>query len=227
MRVAGFAIAIFAVAAPASAAKPVDWTRTVALQPSGGFRMGNPQAKVKLIEYGSMTCPHCRAFDASGVSPLIAKYVKPGKVSYEFRNYVRDAYDLSASLIARCSGAKGFFRVTRALYSDQPKWVAAAQSATPERIEAMRALPQNRLFLEAARIAGLQKWGSAHGITVARSTQCLGNTREIDRLAAMNKAATDDYPDFAGTPTFILNGKTLQPNSWDGLEPQLREALGS
>ena len=187
--------------------------------------MGNPKAKVKLVEYGSMTCPHCRAFDEAGVAPLLANYVKTGKVSYEFRNYVLNAYDISASLIARCNGAKGFFRVTRALYSDQPKWVAAAQSAAPERRQAMRDLPPSRLFLEAARIAGLQKWGSLHGIPAERSAHCLTNTKEIERLVAMAKDANDRYPDFRGTPAFVVNGKMLDDGSWANVERQLRDAL--
>ena len=68
--------------------------RWSAATPAGGFVMGNPNAKVKLIEYGSLTCPHCREFDEKGVQPLIANYVKTGQVSWEFRNYVRDAFDL-------------------------------------------------------------------------------------------------------------------------------------
>jgi len=188
--------------------------------------MGNPKAKVQLVEFGSMTCPHCRAFDATGTSPLIAKYVKTGKVSYEFRNYVLNAYDISASLIARCGGAKGFFRITRALYADQPKWVASAQAAPSERRDALRDLPPEKLFLEAAKLAGLQKWGSLHGIPAAKSTQCLTNTKEIDRIIGIAKDTNDQFPDFRGTPTFIVNGKMLEIVTWDDLEPQLRAALG-
>ncbi|MFL6743720.1 MAG: thioredoxin domain-containing protein, partial [Sphingomicrobium sp.] len=99
-----------------------DWTQTVVATPEGGMLMGNPNAKVKLVEYGSLTCPHCRAFDEEGVPALLGKYVKSGQVSWEFRNYVRDAADLTAALIARCNGAKGFFPLVRALYHDQPFW---------------------------------------------------------------------------------------------------------
>src|SRR5688500_12259900 len=86
-----------------------DWSQVVTPTPAGGFMMGNANAGVKLIEYGSMTCPHCAEFDETGVQPLIDNYVKSGRVSYEYRNYVRDPYDLAASLIARCNGAQGFF----------------------------------------------------------------------------------------------------------------------
>jgi protein-disulfide isomerase len=205
-----------------------DWTRVVVKTPAGGYRMGNANAKVKLVEYGSMTCPHCRLFDDEGGDRLIRDYVKTGKVSYEFRNYVRDPYDLSAALIARCNGAKGFFSLTRGLFKDQEQWIAKAQSAPDERIEAIKDLPPSRLFLETAKLAGLQSWAAARGVPVARSNQCLSNKAEIDRLVAMNKAATDQYPAFPGTPTFILNGTMLeQAGTWGALEPKLRAELGS
>src|SRR5947208_13614749 len=108
-------LSLLVLAVPASA-KPAakasagtDWTHVVAATPSGGFVLGNPKAKVKLVEYGSLSCPHCRAFDQDGVPTLLSKYVKPGQVSWEFRNYVRDSADLTAALIARCNGVRSFF----------------------------------------------------------------------------------------------------------------------
>jgi protein-disulfide isomerase len=221
------------VALPASSAvvrkAPVatDWTRVVVRTPAGGYRMGNANAKVTLVEYGSMTCPHCRAFDSEGGDALIRNYVKTGKVSYEFRNYVRDSYDLGAALIARCNGAKSFFSLTRALFQDQSKWVAKAETTPADRLEVMKDLPTNRLFFEAAKLAGLPQWAAARGVPAAKSGQCLTNEKEIGRLVAMNKAATDQYPNFPGTPTFILNGKMLeQAGTWGALEPKLRAELG-
>src|SRR5918998_1867242 len=73
-----------------------DWSQVVTKTPEGGFMMGDPQAKVRLLEFASMTCPHCKEFDETGVQPLIDKYVKSGQVSYELRNYVRDGFDVAA-----------------------------------------------------------------------------------------------------------------------------------
>src|SRR5438270_13661708 len=104
------------LAVPASAKAPakapahaVDWTHVVASTPAVGFIHGNPKAKVKLVEYGSLSCPHCRAFDEEGVRTLLGNYVKSGKVSWEFRNYVRDAADVSAALVGCCYGVRNFF----------------------------------------------------------------------------------------------------------------------
>src|SRR5690242_20265476 len=70
---------------------------------SGGFMMGNPNAKVKLIEIGSLSCPHCQKFEEEGVPTLVDKYVEPGNVSWEFRTYVlHGPIDMAANLIARC-----------------------------------------------------------------------------------------------------------------------------
>ena len=65
------------------------------------------------------------------------------------------------------------------------------------------------------------------GLAPAKSTQCLTNTGEIDRLVQMTGQAATDYPEFKGTPSFILNGKMLDNvATWGALEPKLRQALG-
>jgi protein-disulfide isomerase len=212
---------------PIAPPKGGDWTTTVSATPEGGFRMGNPNAKLKLIEYGSLTCPHCREFDEKGAGPLIANYVKTGQLSYEFRNYVRDAFDLTATLVARCNGEKSFFPLARALYKDQPTWVATVQAAPQAQVESLQNLPANRQFLEMAKIAGFPQWAAMRGVPVAKSTQCLTNENSVNQLVQMASDATTQYPAFAGTPTFILNGKLLDKTAtWETLEPQLRSALG-
>jgi protein-disulfide isomerase len=204
-----------------------DWSTVVAQTAAGGFRMGDPNAKVKLIEYGSLTCPHCREFDETGVGPLIENYVKSGKVSYEFRNYVRDPYDISASLIARCNGSKSFFPLARAMYKDQPDWIAKLQAIPQAQLEAMTNLPPEKQFVEIAKAAGLQQWAAQRGVPTAKSTQCLTNQAEVDRLVQMNSDATTDFPEMPGTPTFIINGKMVeQAGTWPQLEPKIKEALG-
>jgi protein-disulfide isomerase len=213
--------------APVAPPKGGDWTTIVSATPQGGFRMGNPNAKLKLIEYGSLTCPHCREFDEKGVPTLIANYVKTGQLSWEFRNYVRDAFDLTASLVARCNGAEGFFPLARALYKDQPTWIAKVQETPPAQMEQLQNLPTNQEFLQMAKIAGFQEWAAAHGLPTAKSTQCLTDENSVNQLVQMTSDATTQYPDFPGTPTFILNGKMLDKTAtWEMLEPQLRSATG-
>ena len=204
-----------------------DWTEVVNPTQAGGFVMGNPNAKVKLIEFGSMTCPHCKAFDDEGVDKLVNTYVKSGQVSWEFRNYVRDGFDLSAALVARCNGAKSFFPLTRALYKDQMSWVGKIQATPQDQLEKLQGMPPTQQFLEMAKIAGFQPWAAMRGVPEAKSTQCLTNESSVNQLVQMNSDATTQYPEFQGTPTFIINGTMAKDTAtWEKLEPQLRAALG-
>src|SRR4051794_34300657 len=70
-------------AAGSPTVKKTDWARTVVATPAGGFRMGNAAAKVRLVEYGSLACPHCRHFEETGYKPLVDQYVRTGRASYE------------------------------------------------------------------------------------------------------------------------------------------------
>jgi protein-disulfide isomerase len=158
---------------------------------------------------------------------MIANYVKTGQLSWEFRNYVRDAFDLTASLVARCNGANSFFPLTRAFYKDQMEWVGKIQATPPAQIEQLQNLPPNQQFVELAKVAGFQDWAAARGVPAAKTNQCLANENTVNQLVQMTSDATSQYPDFPGTPTFILNGKMLDKTAtWELLEPQLRSALG-
>ena len=211
---------------PVAAPKGGDWTEMVTQTPQGAFLMGNPDAKVKLVEYGSMTCPHCATFDKEGSRALIDNYVKTGQVSYEFRNYVRDAFDLTATLIARCNGASGFFPLTHALFEGQTAWIEKVQAAPPEQLEQLQNLPPNRQFVELAKVAGFQDWAAMRGVSVAKSTQCLTDENSVNQLVQMTSDATTQFPNFPGTPSFIINGELAdQTASWAALEPKLKAAL--
>ena len=211
---------------PIAAPQGGDWTEIVTETPQGTFLMGNPEAKVKLVEYGSMTCPHCREFDEAGAGALMNNYVKTGQVSYEFRNYVRDAFDLTATLIARCNGANSFFPLTRALFEAQPDWIAKIQAAPPAQLEQLQNLPPNRQFLEMAKIAGFQDWAAMRGVPAAKSTQCLTDENSVNQLVQMTSEATVQYPNFAGTPSFVINGELAERTAtWEALEPKLKAAL--
>ena len=217
--------------AHAAKAKVRDWSLVVSPTAEGGFVMGNPNAKVKLIEYGSMTCPHCAHFDEEATPALINEFVKTGDVSFEFRNFVRDAMDVSASLVARCGGAKRFFPVTRAMFKDQKSWEKKIASAPQEQLSKLDELPNGKKFLAAAKVAGLQQWAVAHGIPVAKSAQCLTNEKSIDQLVQMASDTTTKFPAFQGTPSFVINGTLVDfgqitaAEVWPTLEAQIKSAV--
>ena len=204
-----------------------DWSTIVAKTPEGGYVMGNPAATVKLVEYGSMTCPHCADFEAKGVKALIDNYVKKGLVSFEFRNFVRDPYDLTASLLARCGGEASFFGLTRNLYADQQDWVGKIQAADPAKMQALQSMPPAQQFATIAELGGLKQYASLRGVPKAKGEQCLADQAAIDQLVQMNSDAVSQFS-IPGTPSFVINGKLLDATaSWDALEPKIKEALAS
>jgi protein-disulfide isomerase len=204
------------------------WSDVVNTSSAGGFIMGNPNAKVKLIEIGSLSCPHCKKFEDEGSPLLVDKYVKAGTVSWEFRPYViHGPIDMAANLIARCNGAKTFFPLTVAMYKDQDTLLAKVQATPPDKLEQIQNLPTNQVFVAMANVLGLQDWAAARGIPQAKSNQCLSDQKMIDSEVQWTSNVPDQFPDFEGTPTFVINGK-MQPkevSTWDKLEPALKEAL--
>ena len=215
-----------AVAAPNGG----DWSTVVAATPEGGFVMGNPNAAVKLVEFGSMTCPHCREFDAEAIKPLTDQYVKSGKVSFEFRNFVRDGYDMAASVVARCGGPASFFGLTRQLYVDQPQWIAKIQAADPAQMQAIAALAPAQQLAEVAKIAGFPQWAAMRGLPSAKLNACLADAEAPTKLVQMQTDAIATYQ-IPGTPSFLINGKLVEvkPGSspWTQVEAALKAALGS
>ena len=197
-----------------------DWTQVLNTTEQGGMMMGNPNAKVKLIEIGALTCPHCREFDEKGVPKLIANYVKSGQVSWEFRNYLLQGYDIPAALIARCNGVKSFFPLMRAMYKDQSVWMGKVFNAPQAQQEQIQNLPTDQQFVAMADLANLREWAAARGVPQAKSTQCLMDQGAVDQLVQRSSDIGEQFPDFKGTPSFILNGTMLDKTAtWEALEP--------
>jgi protein-disulfide isomerase len=190
----------------------------------GGFRMGNPAARVKLVEYGSLTCPHCAAFSRTGTPALIRDYVRGGRVSYEYRNFVLNGADVVATLLARCSGAAGFFPMSETLYATQEQWLGRISGLDEAQKNAIKALPEGRRFARLADVGGLTQVAARFGVAPARGRQCLADKAALDRLGKM--AETGSRLGVEGTPTFFINGVRADVNTWSGIEPLIRNAGG-
>ena len=196
-------------------------------QTAEGYMMGNPNAKVKLIEIASLGCPFCKKFEDEGAPVLIDKYVKPGKISWEFRPYpIHGPIDVAAALIVECNGPKTFFPLSQALYKDQLLWMGKVEATPQDKIAQIQNLPPNQLFVAMASIAGLQDWAAARGVPQTKSSQCLTDQKQIDHQVQVANDVNNQYPDFKGTPSFVLGGNLL-PNTgeWSKLQPQLDAAL--
>lgn len=194
---------------------------------AGGVVMGNPNAKVKLLEIGSLFCPYCKRFEDEGAPQLVEKYVKTGNVSWEFRPYaIHGPIDVAADIVVRCNGPKTFFPLSMALYKDQQVLEAKVQGVPQDKLNEIQNLPTNQVFVTWANLLGLQDWAAARGVPQAKSNQCLADQKMIDREVQVMSDVNSQYPEFSGTPGFVLNGKFLpKVGSWKELQPKLDEAL--
>ena len=218
------AIAVSVVAAPApAAAQARDWTKAVVATPEGGFRMGNPNAKVKVVEYASMTCPHCAHFAETAKAPLMQK-VRSGKVSYEFRNYVLNGIDVAATLLTRCAGTAGFFPLTDRLYATQNQWVGRIRGLTPQQKQEVQVLSDGQQLARIAELGGITALAAQFGVPAARAKQCLLDPAALERLGEMVEAGR--ARGVAGTPTFFVNDARVAVDDWAGLAPVIAQAGG-
>ena len=229
MKAAALAVAaaVCLTTTAAATAKPAptrDWSKTVAATPEGGFRMGNPAAKVKLVEYGSLACPHCRHFEETGYKPLVQNYVRGGRVSYEFRNLLLNAPDLSVSLLAHCVGPGKFFAMAQTVYATQPQWFDKVAKMTDAQKAELEKLSDSQRIVRTGEIAGFPQIAARFGMTPARSRQCLADPKGVEKLIAGTKAAED--AGVTHTPTFFINGKVSDAATWEQLEPLLKKAAG-
>jgi protein-disulfide isomerase len=217
-------LALIGAALLAGAASPSpqakDWTKVVSQTADGAFVLGNPAAKVKVVEYLSYTCPHCAEFSAESADVLRGQMVKSGKVRLELRNAVRDKLDLAAAALARCTGKAGFFGATEAMLAKQDQWL-------PRAIQFIRT-NEGRLGLysESARLrayadgAGLTAMMKGRGLSDAAIDGCFAP----DKLAPMLSMTKEAWGRITGTPTFFVNGKIVPNAHWAELQPVLKAA---
>jgi protein-disulfide isomerase len=222
--------AVATVAAPATAAPakkstpaPADWTRAVVETPEGGFRMGNPAAKVRLVEYASLTCPHCASFAASAKGPL-AKHVRSGRVSFEYRPYVLNGFDLMATLLTRCAGPSRFFAFSDTLFETQSQWLGRIDAVSEADRQRIGALPEDEQLAAIAEAAGLTQVAVQHGVPAEKAKACLADAAAVQRLEEIGAAA--DASGVSGTPTFSVNGSLVHAHEWAELEPLIAQAGG-
>jgi protein-disulfide isomerase len=203
-----------------------DWTETVAQTPEGGFRMGNPDAPVKLVEYASITCPHCGEFAAQGVPTLRDVYVRSGQVSWEYRPYLLFPTDPGIFMLLRCQGPAPFFRLTEQLYADQPNWMARLQAVPQEQLQQLDGMPPATRAAALVRAGGLDQFFRQRGMPESRMNSCLADPQNLQQLSQITQRATSEQG-VTGTPTFFINGTRQEAGNWAQLEPLLRTAVGS
>ena len=185
--------------------------------------MGNPNAKVKLVEYGSLACPHCRHFEETGYAPLVKTYVATGRVSYEFRNILLNAPDIAVSMLARCAGPGKFFPMSQVIFETQPQWFEKVAAMSDAQKAEMDKMSDAQRLVRLGEIAGLPQIAARFGITRERVHQCLVDPKGVDRLVNGTEAAGRAGIDH--TPTFLIDGKVTDASTWERLQPELDSAF--
>lgn len=204
-------------------ATSTNWNTTVA-ETDGGHRIGNPDAKVKLAEFVSYTCPHCAAFTKEGEAPLQLGYIGTGKVSVEVRHLIRDPIDLTAAMLTNCGPASKFPQNHTAFMREQDRWIAPLGNPTAAQKQRWTAAGA------AGRRAIAGDFGF-YGIMERRGyrrtdvDRCLADEAMARKLAETS-AKDWDRPGIEGTPSFAINGVTMPgTHSWKSLEPQIKQFL--
>jgi len=153
--------------------------------PLGDQVLGAADAPVTLIEYASMTCPHCAHFHETTYPEMKKKYIDTGKLRFIFREFPLDPLALAGSMLARCSGNDKFFPLVETLFAQQKTWV------TQKPLQPLMAI---------ARQAGF---------TQQSFDQCLANQQVQNGLEEQRQRAMQKL-NVQSTPTFFINGKLVR-----------------
>jgi protein-disulfide isomerase len=240
IRFAPLALAIFALAAcnkssdsassDSGAAKQAiappagtKWTDRVEATPEGGVRMGNPDAPVKLIEYGSLSCPHCAKLSQDGFAKLTGEYVTSGRMSYEFRSYAIHPQDIPLTLLAQCGSLATFFPMVEQVYANfdamqQP----LSDPAVQQRANAALQGPPAQRMTGLSDALKYTEFFSARGVTTDKANACLSNDAQAKKIADLAQKYSKDG--IESTPTLIVNGEKLSTTDWPDLDTALKNA---
>jgi protein-disulfide isomerase len=144
--------------------------------------MGSATAPVTIIEYASMTCPHCAAFAVSTFPKLKEKYIDTGKVRYIMREYPLDGLAAAAFMLARCAGPEKYYPLIETLFAQQQKW------AVKEPLPQLRAIARQAGFTEQSFDA------------------CINDKALLGKVQQMRDRGTQKFK-VEATPTFYINGE--------------------
>ncbi|HJT43886.1 MAG TPA: thioredoxin domain-containing protein [Rhizomicrobium sp.] len=150
--------------------------------------LGNPQAKVVVIEYASPTCPVCANFMVNFFPKLKSDYIDTGKIFYVYRTFLRGPDDASAEKLARCMKDK-YMDFTDTLYRNQPRWDYEFGIPSPDGVH-----------------AALVQLAQEAGMNGADAQRCIASTADEE---AISKVGPDGVAKYAinATPTFVINGQ--------------------
>jgi protein-disulfide isomerase len=177
------AIALSPTVSPAAdpGANPVDRQNLLTVGKEDRI-LGNPNAPITIIEYASMTCPHCAHFADDVLPELKKKWIDTGKAKLVLRDFPLDGEAVHASMIARCAPPDRFYAFVDTFFADQDKWVTAPDYQ-----------------------AALTRLAELGGMSKAEVDKCLSDNKLEDKILNSRLIASKDL-DVNATPTFFING---------------------
>ncbi|MDE1467896.1 thioredoxin domain-containing protein [Aurantiacibacter sp. D1-12] len=205
---------------PIAAPEGGSWLDVVTQTEEYGYVLGNPDAPIKLIEYGSFTCGTCARFTMEGSEPLKQDYVSTGLVSYELRNLDRNGVDTVISAITRCTAPEAFHPLADQVWLNFETVMQGVQSAD---LGASASLPQEQQWVYVAQESGLLDFFAARGISRDQAASCLSDYDAVLNFSNATNAIANEMG-ATGTPSFYVNGSKVDGVSWLDLEPILRRA---
>ena len=180
------ALAVLVVAAfSAKLAKPLSAHHGGVALGDDDMVLGVASAPITVIEYSSLTCPHCANFHINTLPDIKANYIDTGKVRLAYRHFPFDQPALFAAAMAECAGADRFFNFIDVLFGSQNSWARAADP-----------------------IAALTGIGRLGGLKPDAIAACFNDRALLDRILSSRVEGAKLFG-IDSTPTFIVNGEKL------------------
>ncbi|MGB7036256.1 MAG: DsbA family protein, partial [Xanthobacteraceae bacterium] len=184
------AVSTFVLPRPALAEDTTDTTTTASpadladAGPNGDLWLGSDKAPVTIIEYASMTCPHCAHFSETTFPELKKRYIDTGKVRYTLRTFPLDQLAAAGFMIALCGGKDKYMPIVETLFAKQDQWIVKDP------------------------VPPLEEIAKQFGFTDDQFKACLANQKMLDDIQAVRDHAVQKLG-VNSTPTFFVNGKKL------------------
>ncbi|MDE2412551.1 MAG: thioredoxin domain-containing protein [Sphingomonadales bacterium] len=201
------------------------WADVVTVTPEGGYQMGNPQAPIKVIEFGALSCSHCAEFSEKSSAEMRDNFVASGRVSYELRFILNNALDVPADLLATCGAPETVLPLSDQFWAWQKTMFENIKTAGDAKFSAVNQLPREKQAAAMAQLTGMDQFFAARGIARDQAAMCLADTAKAEKLVKQASDYAATYK-IEGTPTFYVNGAKVDFNTWEMLKPQL-EKLGA
>jgi len=181
--------ALFVIVADTSTAKSENTSSKIELFPIKEILadriLGDPNAKVTIVEYASMTCPHCAAFHTEQFQMLKKEYIKTGKVKFIYRDFPLDSLALAAAMMARCAPKERYYPIVSIIFQTQQDWKNKADPSE-----------------------ALSQIGLLSGISKDTYKACISNKDIFDGVMKIRNHGEQQFK-LQSTPTIIVNNKTV------------------